>query len=322
MVRGIICVAEPNTPVADAVLQNPNVSGVSIRAGWDFLQPGYDDYHDAWLEGQIDRIAAAGKTVTLSLGAGRHSPGWLYEAGAEPFAYQVPADLPGAGPQRMPLPWDRVFLDHWTHFIQRLGQRYAGHPAVRQVKVGIHGRTEETILPHEPADVGHWPQAGYTPARVLDAYRFVTAHWATAFPGAELAVMVDANSFPNVGGTAAATLTRLIDDSIQAYPGRFVLQTNSLGAKFAWPLLVSYAPVCRIAWQMVWRVTDDPTWRAAQGEPHADGVAGVADVLGKALDLAIAHQARYVEVMPADCVNPAAAVQAVLAQANARLLHD
>jgi hypothetical protein len=196
----------------------------------------------------------------------------------------------------MPMPWDPVFLDHWSHFLQRLGRLATAYPGVQRIEIGIPADA------HDPESVQRWQRASYTAEKVLDAYRFTIAHWATAFPDADLAVPVSPHSFPDVDGSAQRTLNTLIGDSAHAFRDRFLLQIDNRDATGAWRGSVREPARGQIAWRL-------------------EEVRDAAE-LRQGLAVAIVHHALSVEVSCQDLANPDPDVQALLAQAHARLLQE
>ncbi len=84
---------------------------------------------------------------------------------------------PGKGTvERLPLPWDRVYLGHWFNFLRQVSARYKRSPAFKVVAAaGPTSVSAEFTLPDTPEDVEKWRRAGYTPSKYIAAWQ--------SFPG-------------------------------------------------------------------------------------------------------------------------------------------
>jgi hypothetical protein len=110
------------------VLSNPFMSGVAVQINWRDIEPvqGKPDWT------QLDALFAAAesskKWVHLIMFPGFFSPPWALEgAQSDQFTIQYG---PGEGTDaRLPIPWDRVYLDRWFTFMKLLSARYGGSPA-------------------------------------------------------------------------------------------------------------------------------------------------------------------------------------------------
>jgi hypothetical protein len=322
---GVYALIDPGTPIPSAVLQNPNVDGVALRANWDHLEPTegiykWSDPHDQNnLDSQVAAAAGAGKKVSISVTAGYRTPAWVYSAGAHSFPD------PDHGGVPIPKSWEPVYLARWTPFVQALGQHYAGNAAVVQVKItGINRTTQETaLLPSQPG-------FSYAPADITGAWQQVAGAFATAFPNQQLAGMFYLDSFSphDASGIDAAIIQQGITSS---YGSRFVVQNNGLADYSFAPndsqsLVASYSTRVTTGYQMIWSVTGDTTYqvyyprKSIVQDPMPTPPLTLAQELQQAVDLGSRHNARFLEIYLVD-VNDVAdtALQAALAQAHSGL---
>jgi hypothetical protein len=256
---GVYALGNPNSPIPEAVLQNPNVDGIALRTSWDALEPAEGGFNWSLLDGEVGRARTHHKHISLSVEAGFHTPAWVFAAGAAAFylVWDKPWGPPLCSQQRIPVPWDPVYVSKWQDFIVQLGRRYESQPALSNVKLtGINSRTQEAILPHgwgnevgagttacmPKDDVAQWLQAGYTRTKVERAWATIVQTFTRAFTRPQLAVMVVPGGFPPIDAQGGVIPRQAQDFQIGADLAsigqricgeRFVLQNNGLSAWWA-----------------------------------------------------------------------------------------
>jgi PKD repeat protein len=317
---GIYALGNPNGTISKQILSNANVDGIAVRATWDFLESSEGVYNWSYLDNQIAAAANAGKKISLSIAAGVNTPSWVYSAGAQSFTFKTSASSPT---QKIPLPWDPVFLTKWESFIVALGQRYGSNPTISHLAItGINSITAETFLPHAAADLVPWQAAGYTRAKVEAAWQSIADTWSQAFAGKQLVMemvpsgfpTIDANGniFSNPQGGDNQIITDLINLGISRYGSQFVVQNNGLKDTWIAGTVTGLANQVTTGFQMFWFVTGDSKYLMNDGKT-IDAVSG----LQQAMNQAINGGARYLEIYQQDIVN--ANMQGVLATAHAQL---
>ena len=128
-------------------MKNPFISGVAVQINWRDIEPvqGKPDWS------KLDELFAAAesskKWVQLDIFPGFFSPAWALE-GAKTDLFPIPYG-PGHGTvARLPMPWDRVYLDRWFAFVKQLSERYGKSPAFRMIAAaGPTSVSEEMTLP-------------------------------------------------------------------------------------------------------------------------------------------------------------------------------
>jgi hypothetical protein len=109
-------------------LTNPFISGVALQIRWRDIEPvqGKPDWS------KLDQLFAAAES-SKNMGTAPHlprlfAPAWALEgAKTEQFAIQYG---PGRGTvERLPMPWDGVYLTHWFAFLKQLSDRYGKSPS-------------------------------------------------------------------------------------------------------------------------------------------------------------------------------------------------
>src|SRR5262249_5194847 len=157
-------------PVPSSVLANPDIAIVSIRQEWAEVEPSDGKFDWSYLDGEIERVAKAGKVVLLRVGTGgAQSPSWVL-AKSQKFTFVDTNEFhKNAGkPSAFPIFWDPVFVQKKKDLYAAMGARYAQNPAVRLVGTACgNARTDDWNVPHSPEDVTSWQAAGYSPDKLL-----------------------------------------------------------------------------------------------------------------------------------------------------------
>ena len=83
------------------------------------------------------------KRIEILVPAGKHSPQWVYVAGAEKFYFHhrngKPADY-------MPIPWHPVLQEKFGNLIKKLGERYDSSPYLSYVIMTGFGHSTEALV--------------------------------------------------------------------------------------------------------------------------------------------------------------------------------
>ncbi len=164
------------------VLNNPFMSGAAVQINWRDIEPVRGK--PGW--SQLDALFAAAesskKWVHLIIFPGFFSPAWALE-GAQTDLFKIQYG-PGKGTvARLPMPWDRVYLDRWFTFMKLLSARYGGSPAFRMIAAaGPTSVSVEMTLPNSPPAHRRWLNDSYTPAKYLGAWEDAFHFYADAFP--------------------------------------------------------------------------------------------------------------------------------------------
>ena len=233
---GLVVVIE-NKPEQDRLdlraLENPFVSGVALQIHWRDLEPvqGKPDWS------RLDQLFAAAesskKWVQLLLFPGFFTPAWALEgAKTEEFPLQYG---PGKGAvERLPMPWDRVYLNHWFDFLKLLSDRYGKSPAFRVIAAdGPTSVSAEYTLPSKPEDVETWLRADYTPRKYLEAWQKVFQVYAADFPNQYVSLSMGYGLNINDRGKRdhserKRTKQLVLDQGMGVLGRRFALQYSNL----------------------------------------------------------------------------------------------
>jgi hypothetical protein len=234
--NGLVVVLEnkPQEPRLNLqALNNPFVSGVALQIRWRDVEPvqGKPDWS------KIDQLFAAAesskKWVQLLIFPGFFSPPWAME-GAQTATFAIQYG-PGKGTlERLPLPWDRVYLGHWFDFVKQLSAKYGKSPAFRVVAAaGPTSVSAEFTLPGKPEDVQKWLSVGYTPSKYIAAWQEVFRVYASDFPNQYVSLSAGSGLNIDEGSRRDArerrpTKEAIIEEAIVTLGHRFVLQNSNL----------------------------------------------------------------------------------------------
>lgn len=214
-------------------LNNPFISGVAFQIHWSDIEPvqGRPDWS------KLDELFAAAessrKWVQLLIFPGFFSPAWALEgAKTELFAIQYG---PGKGTvEKLPMPWDRVYLARWFAFLRLLSDRYGKSPEFRVVAAaGPTSVSAEFTLPSTAEDIQKWRNASYTPRRYMAAWQEVLQVYAADFPNQYVSLSMGFGLNINDQGRIDVrehlrTRQAIIDQAIGALGRRFVIQYSNL----------------------------------------------------------------------------------------------
>lgn len=186
--------------VSDKVLSQSHVAGNLVRVGWNDVQPSSTAFDFSKIDALINQAKSHNKVVSLSVLNGPRTPQWLYEKGAESFDYTFMNRYSERGnrEEKIPLPWDSIYLQYWTALIEKLGERYSDEPAVALVHITHSSKNGfEMHLPEqrvsgrrETVKQGPWADAGYAINKHVSALKTVVDAFAHAFPNTPIDIEI------------------------------------------------------------------------------------------------------------------------------------
>ncbi|MDA8168915.1 MAG: beta-galactosidase [Nitrospiraceae bacterium] len=226
-VSGIYSLTKGMGQVDQSVLRLDYVKGISIRAGWDEIEPEEGRFNWGYLDNALKEVKKANKKAMIRILPGVHSPAWVFKKGIRSI------DIRDSNPhhktygilRRVPLPWDEVYLGIWLKFVEALGKRYNGNDAI--VLVHMAGPTVNSAEMHIPKRGEAKTlviNAGYSKDALVSAWRRVMDAYSAAFPEKELSLNI-AVPFRRDG-----TLEDVIQYGISKIGNRFAVQGNWLSA--------------------------------------------------------------------------------------------
>lgn len=318
-VQGIYALGSVGNPFDQEILENPYVDGLTIRIRWKDLEPARDQYDWSFLDLVMEQARAFGKRASVSVAAGKNTPDWVYQSGAQSFTFIDPNPYHKntfCTELRIPIPYDPIFLREWKDLIQALGLRYKSHPALTKVRIsGIDTSSAELILPHSSGkaipncdktsnDIQNWINAGYTATLIKNTWLDIANAFQAAFPDKALSAAFSPNGLPKINdfGQYDAKL-RLNEDILNL--GRaslgpfFIPQNNGLSARWEYGMVRNAAADGIVGFQMLWFVTGDGTYRMNGRVPGNQQT-----IFEEAVKRGIDAGGSYLEIYKQDIANP------------------
>jgi Beta-galactosidase len=163
-------------------INNPYISGVAVQMNWRDIEPveGQPDWSK--LDGVFAAAEKSKKWVQLLIFPGFFAPDWAKQ-GAQTDEFPIQYG-PGKGTlERLPMPWDPIYLSRWFEFLKLLSDRYGKSPAFKMIAAdGPTSVSAEMTLPHKHPDHQKWLADSYTPRKYLGAWDRVFQFYAGHFP--------------------------------------------------------------------------------------------------------------------------------------------
>lgn len=265
------------------------VKGFLVRISWYDLEPAKDIYDWTYLDQQIDSATKYGKYISLGIHCGPSTPEWVYNDGAQRLQTQAPnGDL-----DTIAVPWDPIFNQHWTDFIDTLGSRYNSDTSIRLVYMntstanGFEMQMPRTSTPTLTA-------LGYTDSLMVSAWKQSIDAFHAAFTDKFLS-----NDFHPVNGSDA------VGDSVFAY-ARKVIGKYHYGAS-AWWWTQNNTTVYPAQYSMLQRSAVEHYFTGVQvARNHTNDSAQIGPGgLPAAIELAMTDNICYWEVWSNDLQSPA-----------------
>jgi len=214
-------------------LNNPYIDGIALQIRWRDIEPiqGNPDWS------KLDQLFTAAETsrkwVQLLIFPGFFSPQWALEGvKTEMFPIQYGPDKYTV--ERLPLPWDDIYLTRWFAFVKQLSDRYEKSPAFRVIAAaGPTSVSAEFTLPSKSEDVRTWLNVGYTPRKYIEAWQKTFRMYAVNFPNQYVSLSMGFGLNIDDHGKIAPrerkrTRQEIIDEAIGLLGRRFVLQFSNL----------------------------------------------------------------------------------------------
>jgi len=269
------------------ILSNPSVTGLSLRLGWNQIQPQKGVYDWSFLDSNIKKASTYGKKVMIRVFGGKYTPGWVYDAGAVPYTF---VDTDGVTTLTMPLPWDSVYLQNWRNFIMALGRKYARKPQVVLIHVTGPCEDGEMYLP-ESDNQELWLQLGYSEQKLTGAWMTAIDAFSLAFPNTFLAIDI---SRPAAFGDSLNVLEDVLSYAYRGLGQHLRVQGNWLSAKTSpdftlFQIVINYANYTNVGFQMLCPASD---------------VERFGGTLRQGIDNGLNAGASYLEIYGGDIRNP------------------
>lgn len=300
--QGVFSLSPAGVAVREAVLNNPNVDGISIRQDWKDLEPSEGSYNWSFLDSEVARAAAAGRPVLLRVNTQAAKPDWVTTAVSQAGGSFFTFDQDGVQ-TTIPVFWDPTFLAKKKAMIAALGAHFTSNTAIKIVCVSFaNANSEDWSVPHTPADISAWEALGYTSEKMLDAGKQIIDAAMAAFPNQYLTLAVGGNG--NLDPDVNYVARNAVLSARASWPGRLIVQKNSL-ATFN-PPAPGTGTVYQLLWdsradiggQMLFNCFSDPSYRMNNGV--ADDPAYI---LHESVNDGFAYGMNYIEIYQVDVLN-------------------
>ena len=216
-------------------VSNPFISGVALQIHWSDIEPVQGKPDWTKLDALFTAAESSKKWVQLFIFAGFFAPAWALE-GVKTDTFTIPYGPYEGQVQKLPMPWDRVYLSRWFAFLKQLSDRYGKSPTFKIVAAdGPTSLSDEYNLPHTPAELRQWQSDSYTPSKYLGAWEEVFRVYAADFPNQYVSLSVGNGLTINDQGKLdprerLRTKQAVVDQAIGVLGRRFALQLNDVRA--------------------------------------------------------------------------------------------
>ncbi|MDG9668964.1 beta-galactosidase [Hahella sp. CR1] len=188
---GIYCSCSPTTERNSSVFHNAGeieyMDGVLVRISWALLEPTPGVYDWSRLDSQLAKAQQEGVKIALAITNGAEAPSWLKSEGAQTLDYLFRSVYP----KSMPLPWDSVFLDRYSQFIDALGQRYDGNPNIALVHMTnstTNGFEMQYFFDRDTEN--RFRSMGFSNEALVESWKQIMDAYDDAFPNTKLDVEI------------------------------------------------------------------------------------------------------------------------------------
>src|SRR5258708_7901299 len=304
--RGVFSLAGVGEPADPSVLSDPDVDGISVRYPWRKLEPSKGVYDWTFVDSEMARAAKAGKMAILRiLCEGPASPRWVFSEGVETFSYDNRNRFGQRKSGEIAVFWDPTYLKEKKAMIEAAGKHLSGNPALRVVAaICASSHSGDWAVPHTRPDVDHWFSVGYTSDKLIDVCRQIIDVTMQSYPNQCVTLAIGRNG--RLDPDPDYVPRQAIRYARAHYPGRFIVQKNSLAANTEMPgspklkhfqLLWDSRP--DVAGQMLWFSYGDPTCRNNGRRAPCDPEA----TLHRAIDIGLAYAMKYIEIYHQDVLH-------------------
>ncbi|MDQ3199977.1 MAG: beta-galactosidase, partial [Verrucomicrobiota bacterium] len=307
--RGVFSLGAADKTVNESALVNPDITGVSIRAGWANLEPTEGVFNWSFLDSEVARATAAGKQVILRIATQAGKPAWVTDAIQRAGGVFFTFDDSGVM-TTIPVFWDPTYLAKKKAMIAAVGAHFTNNLTVKVVSASFANATsEDWNVPHGPTEIPDWFAAGYSTEKMLDAGKQIIDATMAAFPNQYVTMAIGGNGHTggtgNLDPTANYVASEAIANARATWPGRMIAQINSFGT-FNTPAPGEEDSALNLLWnsqpdvggQMVYWCVDDLTYRVNRNVPMDPALA-----LTLSINKAASYGTKFLEIYQKDVIN-------------------
>ncbi|HVA50234.1 MAG TPA: beta-galactosidase [Pirellulales bacterium] len=281
------------SPTPEKEVDFPFIDGWLVRPGWNRVEPKEGEFDFSYIDAEIALAKRLKKKITLCVLGGPQTPAWVFEAGAPEFDYSMPFGRIRSA--KIPPLWNEVYLQKWTALIRAFGEKYGDNETVLLVHItGATANGLEMQLPFMRRDRERWQMLGFTPEKVIAAWKPIIDTFAEAFPGKPLDIDIHPvlgtdRVAEEVAAYGSARLGRRFGIFSGWLSGRSPEQDRHHAGMLA--LAEKYGPKGFAAFQMIASESRTPQQFAEGG-------------IKTAINQGLSWNAHYFEIWELDAMNP------------------
>jgi len=321
--NGVFALIKGSAPTGSSVLSNPDVDGISLRTGWEHVEPSDGSYDWSYLDAEIAKAKNAGKKVLIRvIDSGTNIPAWVIaesKAAGEPtFSFKIsdPYASHNGKVITQPVFWAPTLLANKAKLMAAFGARYNANPTVAIVTCQFAGARDDDwgvpagtvlddIAPSGSTKSSRWLDAGWTTEKMVNAGNQVVANAMAAFPDKPIGMAIGSTSTALTPEGQNYIGVMVINTARAKWGERMVATHNSMSEKPPvppppaggyWSTIYNMRP--SVGGQMLWWSYGDSTCRNAAGGAPCDA----ATVLTHSVERAHQYGWNYLEIYAADVV--------------------
>jgi len=319
----VFALIKGSAPTGSSVLSNPDVDGISLRTGWEHVEPSDGSYDWSYLDAEIAKAKNAGKKVLIRvIDSGTNIPAWVIaesKAAGEPtFSFKIsdPYASHNGKVITQPVFWAPTLLANKAKLMAAFGARYNANPTVAIVTCQFAGARDDDwgvpagtvlddIAPSGSTKSSRWLDAGWTTQKMVNAGNQVVANAMAAFPDKPIGMAIGSTSTKLTPEGQNYIAQTVINTARAKWGNRMVATHNSMSEKPPvppppaggyWSTIYNMRP--SVGGQMLWWSYGDSTCRNAAGGAPCDA----ATVLTHSVERAHQYGWNYLEIYAADVV--------------------
>lgn len=299
---GIYLLIPPQTPIPEAVLKSPMVSGVILRANWQDIHTDSKEPDFAYLIAQANIAKKAGKAVSLVINnGGINTPDAILE-NTQHISFLDKNRFHDSYNQQLAIPlfWDDTLIEEKKALLSDIAVLFDEKKLVDLISLQCANATTDDW--NVPATID-WGRHTFTEDKLFFACKMLIDHAASVFRHASMKMALGPLP-PSLMKDRYALAQRVYRYASQTYPDRFYMQRHNLSTRtpdplstqqlYGWRMVFEARPYA--AAQFLWPAKDTVSCRANGNRTPCDSE----DILGKIATLASHYGFRYLEVYLSD----------------------
>lgn len=129
------------------------LAGVKVMKYWSVLEPSEGGFDFSTIDDALAIAKKYNKKIIINIVTAddrrgsylppQATPQWVFDKGAKFVTMKYAQAEDPTQPTKVPVYWDPIYLQCYEKFVQKLAERYSGHPQVARIEmgVGVYGET-------------------------------------------------------------------------------------------------------------------------------------------------------------------------------------